>query len=184
MPPRRRVEKDVILDKAFEMARSNGFESITARSLSASLGCSTQPIYQAFSDMKTLEKAVAEKSLAFMVSQMRTAVEAAALPYEAEFVLAYIKFALDETPLFRLVAQNGLFAKSAQSEDPLALPIDPKLIIFANGVIFMTVFQSLHWSWEEIRPIVISAYHDFYKENNGENPSMFAHKKQHGEEIR
>lgn len=169
MPPKKLMEDDAILQRAFEMTRSDGFEKMTARSLASSLNCSTQPIYQAFTDMKTLEKAVAEKSLAFMLDQMHTAAAAQSLPYDAGFVLAYIKFALDETNLFRLIAQNGLFAKRAQPGDALAPPIDQRLIIFANGVIFMTVFQSLRWSWEEIRCTVLKAYDDFHKGNNGED---------------
>jgi len=163
MPPKKQIEKDVILNKAFEITRSDGIESLTARSLAASLHCSTQPIYQAFADMKTLEKEVAKKSFAFMLQQMH--IETEAMHQDLDYVLHYIRFALEETHLFHVIARNGLFA-AAPEELICRVPlIDPKLIIFANGIVFMTAFQSLRWSWAEIRHMVTTVYDDFRKDN-------------------
>ena len=172
MPPRKQIEKAAILNQAFEIARKKGFETITARSLAASMNCSTQPIYQAFVDMKALEKEVAEKSFEFMLDQIYDAVDADPLPQDLGFALEYIRFALEETHLFRLIAQNGLFACCEETGDDQVPRMDPKLIIFANGVVFMTAFQPLHWSWEEIRFIVMEAYYDFYKGNNDKSVSL------------
>lgn len=179
MPPKKLLNKDTILKKAFEITRSDGFDALTARSLAASLGCSTQPIYQAFADRKALEKAVAEMGLGFMLAQMRTAAAAEALPREVAFALAYIRFALDETHLFRVIAQNGLFAACANPGDA----IDPKLIIFANGVVFMSVFQSLHLTWDETRHTVMEAYAAFRKDGGGQDALARAPERQRGEET-
>ncbi len=163
MPPKKQIEKDVILNKAFEITRSDGIESLTARSLAASLHCSTQPIYQAFADMKTLEKEVAKKSFAFMLQQMH--IETEAMHQDLGYILHYIRFALEETHLFQVIAKNGLFAAAPEELSCCVPLIDPKLIIFANGIVFMTAFQSLRWSWAEIRHIVTTAYNDFRKDN-------------------
>ena len=163
MPPKKQIEKDVILNKAFEITRSDGIESLTARSLATSLHCSTQPIYQAFADMKTLEKEVAKKSFAFMLQQMH--IETEAMHQDLDYVLHYIRFALEETQLFQVIAKNGLFAAAPEEFNSNVLSIDPKLIIFANGIVFMTAFQSLRWSWAEIRNMVTTAYNDFRKDN-------------------
>lgn len=71
MPPKSRIEREEILNRAFELARREGFESLTARGLAASLGCSTQPIYDAFADRKALEAAAAGRAFAFMLRRMR-----------------------------------------------------------------------------------------------------------------
>lgn len=162
MPPKKQIEKDAILNKAFEITRSDGIESLTARSLAALLNCSTQPIYQAFTDMKTLEKEVAKKSLAFMLQQMHTETEA--LPQDLDYILHYIRFALEETHLFQVIAKNGLFATTPEELSKSVPSIDPKLIIFANGIVFMTAFQSLRWSWAEIRHMITTVYDDFRKD--------------------
>lgn len=164
MPPRKQIEEDVILDSAFEMTRASGFDSITARSLAASLHCSTQPIYQAFADMKALEKAVAQKSFRFMLDQIHAAANADSLPRDLAFVLQYIHFALNETHLFRVIARNGLFAADTAATADNVPRIDPKLLIFANGIVFMSAFQSLQLSWDEIRRLVLAAYADFRRE--------------------
>jgi AcrR family transcriptional regulator len=163
MPPKKQIKKDAILNKAFEITRSDGIESLTARSLAALLNCSTQPIYQAFTDMETLEKEVAKKSLAFMLQQMHTETEA--LPQDLDYVLHYIRFALEETHLFQVIAKNGLFAIAPEELSNSVPSIDPKLVIFANGIVFMTAYQSLRWSWAEIRHMVTTVYDDFRKDN-------------------
>ena len=71
MPPKSRIEREEILNRTFELARREGFESLTARGLAASLGCSTQPIYDAFADRKALEAAAAGRAFAFMLRRTR-----------------------------------------------------------------------------------------------------------------
>ena len=109
MPPKSRIEREEILNRAFELARREGFEPLTARGLAASLGCSTQPIYDAFADRKALEAAAAGRAFAFMLRRMRENPEPD-VPPDAATALGYIRFALEEGHLFRLIARNGLFA--------------------------------------------------------------------------
>ena len=44
MPPKVKITKEMIIDAAFEIARSEGAENINARTVSKKLGCSTQPV--------------------------------------------------------------------------------------------------------------------------------------------
>ena len=55
MPPKKRITKELILQKAFEIIHEEGIESLNARYLAKQLNCSTMPIFQSFQDMRDLK---------------------------------------------------------------------------------------------------------------------------------
>ena len=158
MPPKKQITRETILAKALEITCREGFDAITARSLAAALECSTQPIYQAFADMKALERETARSAFERMTAFMREECEPD-VPAELAAVLRYIRFALEEKRLFALIARNGLFA--ARAEGAAMPPMNPKLVVFANGIVFMALFGSLPGDWGQIRALTVSAYEDF-----------------------
>ena len=48
VPPKTRITKDMIINAAIEIAKQSGYESINARTVSAQLHCSTQPVMYHF----------------------------------------------------------------------------------------------------------------------------------------
>ena len=56
MPPKVKITKEMIIDVAFEIARSEGAENINARTVSKKLGCSTQPVMYHFKTIEELKK--------------------------------------------------------------------------------------------------------------------------------
>ena len=62
MPPHIRFTQDVILDEAFEIVRQEGLYALSARRVAKELGCSTQPVYDAYTSMQELQDAVIEKA--------------------------------------------------------------------------------------------------------------------------
>lgn len=52
--PRQRITKERILEKAFELAREQGYEAVNARSTAKQTGCSVQPIYSCYENMEDL----------------------------------------------------------------------------------------------------------------------------------
>ena len=52
MPAAKRISKEAIIDAAAAVLRIGGFEAINARSVAKALGCSTQPIYLSFRNIK------------------------------------------------------------------------------------------------------------------------------------
>ena len=52
----------IILDKAFEIAVESGFGSISVRNVAKAVGCSTTPIYTAYSNIENLIKATKAKA--------------------------------------------------------------------------------------------------------------------------
>ena len=109
MPPKTKITKEMIIEAAFEIARTEGAENINARSVSKKLNCSTQPVMYHFATIEELKKAAYEKTG----------------EYHTEYLLDnrqnqnnvmlgiglnYIRFAVEEPHLFRFLFQSG-FAK-------------------------------------------------------------------------
>ena len=44
MPPKAKVTREMIVDAAFEILRSEGEQAVNARTVSQALNCSTQPV--------------------------------------------------------------------------------------------------------------------------------------------
>ena len=47
----KKIDKERIMDAAYNLVRKEGFKSLSARKLAKEAGCSTQPIYENFNDM-------------------------------------------------------------------------------------------------------------------------------------
>ena len=58
MPPKVKISKENIIAAAINLIRSEGTEAVNARTLAASLNCSTQPIFSNFATMEELQKEV------------------------------------------------------------------------------------------------------------------------------
>lgn len=109
MPRRATITKGAMIEAAFELVRRDGHEALTARSLAAELGCSTQPIMYRFPDLSELRKEVYRQADAF---HTRYILEGKDL---VDLGLRYVRFAAEEPALFRYLFQSGHFdGKSLQ----------------------------------------------------------------------
>ena len=45
MPPKVKITKEDIIQKALEIVRTNGEQALNARSIASALNCSTQPVF-------------------------------------------------------------------------------------------------------------------------------------------
>jgi len=61
MPPKQKYTKQKIIDTAFELAKVEGIENLTARKLGDALGSSVATIYANFEDIETLKKSVVKR---------------------------------------------------------------------------------------------------------------------------
>jgi len=159
MPPKCKIQKDSILEKAFDLVRKDGFEKVTARKLAGELGCSTQPIYQAFTDMNGVKAEVTAKAQKLLFQSVLS-VEEDDLPQAVSIILAYIRFADREPHLFRLLFTNGSTMLSGVVRTEASMDRMPALdmIVYANGIIMMQAFGTLLCSEEEVKRMVSEAY--------------------------
>lgn len=105
MPPRAKITKEMVIDAAFEVTRSEGAENVNARTVSQKLGCSTQPVMYHFATIEELKRTVYAKSDWFHTEYLMNV-----SPQENIMLgigLNYIRFAVEEPNLFRFLFQSG-----------------------------------------------------------------------------
>lgn len=95
-----------ILNTAFDMAKEEGFENVTARKVAAKAGCSTQPIFRVYKNMEELWEAVYEKAITFFRDYYDLYPRTSVVPF-VNLGMAYIAFAREEKHLFRLLFLSG-----------------------------------------------------------------------------
>ncbi|MBD5470369.1 MAG: TetR/AcrR family transcriptional regulator [Lachnospiraceae bacterium] len=99
------ITKDRILNTAFELARVDGIESVTARKLAAQIGCSTQPIFRVYSNMSELYTEIYERAIDSFGDYYENFKSDVETPF-IHLGLVYINYAKDEKKLFQLLFQS------------------------------------------------------------------------------
>lgn len=113
MPPKAKITKEMVVDAAFEIARTKGAEKINARTVSQKLGCSTQPVMYHFAKIEDIKKAVYEKADKYHSSYITNIQSNDPMK---EIGLLYIRFAEKEKNLFRFLFQSNQFSGQNLSE--------------------------------------------------------------------
>ncbi len=101
MPPKAKYTREEIIEKAFEMTRKNGIDSVVARELGKELGTSSSPIFTAFKNMEELYAEVRKAALKEFEKYVSDA-----LNYTPAFKyvgMKMVEFAMNEPKLFQLV---------------------------------------------------------------------------------
>ena len=152
MPPKIRVTKEMIIDTAFDIARREGESKITARRISEQLGCSTQPVLYHFASVAEIRRAVYRKADAYhsaFIMNMQNDHENPMLAIG----LNYVRFAREESQLFRFLFQSDEFSGTGISELTDAEELRPVLAVFQQEMdissdaakeIFRTLFVLVH----------------------------------------
>ena len=99
------ITKEMIQKAAFEIAKTEGMEAVTARKLADKAGCSTQPIFRIYENMEQLHKEIFEMAIRFF-SDFYTDYCQKQQETEKPFVhfgMAYIDFAIKHSQLFYLL---------------------------------------------------------------------------------
>lgn len=96
------IKKDFLIDTAFLLAKQEGFENVTARKLAAKAGCSTQPIFRLYENMDELWASVYMKAVEFYGFFYDKYPKNTQEPF-VDLGMAYIKFAMDEKELFKIL---------------------------------------------------------------------------------
>lgn len=117
MPPIRKIQKEAIIQTAYEIVRKEGMEGLNARRVAKGLSCSIQPIFHNFTTMEELKKEVVNKAY-----EAYTQFIAVGLKEEKAYRgagLAYIRFAKEEPKLFQLLfmSENKMNEETFLEED-------------------------------------------------------------------
>ena len=114
MPAVVELSKDRIVKVAVKMVNEKGWDSINARSLAASLGVSTKPLYRIYSNMDEIKediyKEISHQYDEFLTSRIDSKKALLTL------CIAYVEFALEYKNLFiSLFLSNNLKWKSIEN---------------------------------------------------------------------
>ena len=114
MPPKKRITKELILQKAFEIIHEEGIESLNARYLAKQLNCSTMPIFQSFQDMNELKAEVKLRIDEYYTEFINQYIDKADYLFTISF--AYINFARKERNFFGALFVNPLLGSRTVQE--------------------------------------------------------------------
>ena len=103
MPPKVKITKADIIETALQILRKGGDSTINARGIAKSLCCSTQPVFSNFATMEELYKAVTESAYELYLGFLKREMESEKYPKYKSFGMAYIRFAREESELFKFL---------------------------------------------------------------------------------
>lgn len=106
MPPRAKITKDMIIKAAFEIVRDNGIENVNVRTISKKLKCSTQPVMYYFKTIEDIKKDVYNTANEYHSNYIMNCSKENPMK---DMGMNYIRFAMTEKNLFRLIFQNNEF---------------------------------------------------------------------------
>ena len=146
MPPKAKITRDMIIDAAFEIARTEGAENINARTVAQKLGCSTQPVMYQFATIEDMKKAVYAKADRFHTDYLMN-IDKPQSGIMLGIGLNYIRFAIEEPHLFRFLFQSGYAV-----ENSLLEMIDSQELI----PVLSAMQQAMEMSMEQTKEVFLT----------------------------
>ena len=152
MPPKAKVTREMILDAAFDLVRSEGQGALNVRALARRLGCSTQPILYNFATMEALTAAVYERADEYHTSCILPRGEAGPDAL-LRLGLNYVRFGHEERHLFRFLFESNRFGGMDMGSLTQGPGIGEMIHILADGLncgadeaekVFLTFFAVAH----------------------------------------
>lgn len=133
MPPKARITKDMIIDAAFELLKTDGIEIVNARKIAEKLNCSTQPIMYYFSGMNELKSIIYKKADAYHTAFIMDFGYDESNPL-LEIGIRYIRFAVMEKAIFKFLFQSDKFADKELLEIIRDEELRPVLEILSQAI--------------------------------------------------
>lgn len=152
MPPKARISKEMIIEEAFQIARTQGADKMTARSISQRLNCSTQPVLYYFATVEEIKEVVYQRANEYHSRWLMSLERDWGNPM-LNIGMNYIRFAVEEGNLFRFLFQsNGLsgagLPELVQSEElaPVMQVLQQEVEVTKAQAqeIFTTIFVFVH----------------------------------------
>ena len=132
MPPRVKITKEDIVKAAVELARKSGEGSVNARAVAAYLNCSTQPVFSNFATMEELERELVRSAYEVYIGFLKKEAESGKYPPYKAYGMAYIRFAREETELFKLLFMCDRSGESFVPTEDFSTSVE--MIMSANAI--------------------------------------------------
>lgn len=118
MAPKIKFTKEQIIDAAFEIAQTEGMDSITMRKIAERMGSSVAPIYVNFKNVDELNEALIEKIIS--ISQQLLKEENTGNPFR-DIGNASLRFAMEYSVIFKDLVMKK--SKYMQDYDEKMIPV-------------------------------------------------------------
>lgn len=176
MPPKTKVTKEEILSAAMNMVRESGESVLNARALAARLGCSTQPVFSNYATMEALREDVLRRAYEMYLSYLKTDMTGGKYPPYKASGMAYIRFALEEPELFKLLfmrdrprAEQGQMGSDFEQivdivqeklglDRARAVRFHLEMWVYVHGIAVMLATNYLQLDWNTISEMMTDAY--------------------------
>lgn len=129
MPPKTKFTREQIVAAALAIVGAEGMSALTARSLSARLGCSVCPIFTVFRNMEEVQAEVLAAAKREYARYVRRGL-AEAVPFRGVGE-QYIRFAVEQPKLFQLLFMSETGVRDANSLLPA---IDDNYAVILDSV--------------------------------------------------
>lgn len=122
----------MVINAAFEIARTNGIEAVNAKSVANYLECSTKPVMYNFATIEELKLTVFDKAFAYMKEQVVFPKGKRCEYPMREVGLDYISFARREPNLFKLLFESSYSERCPVDDLGVDLDFQPVIEAFAK----------------------------------------------------
>ena len=185
MPPKVKITKEDIINAGIEIIRKEGEVSINARSIAAYLNCSTQPIFSNFTSMEELQKEIIMCAHKIYLSFLEEEAKSGKYPQYKAFGMAYIRFAKEETNLFKMLfmcdRKGQVLPTTSDFEKSVEIIMEANRVshetatimhleiwTFVHGIASMIATSFLELDMELISKMMTDAYQGIRKHHVGE----------------
>lgn len=178
MPKKAKVQKENIIDAAFELIRENGIEKLTVRDIAKKLHCSIQPIFYQFNTMEELKKTLLEYTKNYFNEFLFDVKADSDLPRYKETGMNYVRFAIEESNLFKFIFMGNYDIKIEEmayfnrSYDEvanilriqndlsreIAKKFHQKMWLFTHGIASLLATHTVEFSDEEISNLLTEEF--------------------------
>lgn len=168
MPPIKKYDKEKIIEVAYNLAKSEGLDSINARRIAKELNSSVNPIFNNFKNMEELKKEVITRIYELYKSYMLR-IDSNEKKYK-QTGLNYIKFAKDYPEFFKIIfmQETPLDVEKFINADDVGYDVIKKgqeltgfsfeeqkkfhsrVWIFTHGIACLVATKTISISYEEI----------------------------------
>lgn len=124
MPPRVKITRSEIKNAAIELIRLKGTDALNARELARALGCSTQPIFSNYENMDELKADVMMGAEDIYRSYTEREIASGKYVTYKAIGMSYIKFAVSEQELFKLLFMRDRRGEESGSDYGYAEAVD------------------------------------------------------------
>ena len=170
-----KIDKEKIIQAAFELVKAEGEKGLNARVLAQKLGCSTQPIFSNFSSMDEVKSAVIQRVGELYTQYTKAEMERTDQPAYKSSGMAYVRFAREESELFKLLFMRNrsqergdetyllkpiveIIMKATGLTEELAYLLHVEMWTCVHGIATMLATSYLQWDEQTISMMLTDVY--------------------------